>query len=255
MKIPIIMITFFRKIRETMIDENKSASPVGRYLLYAIGEIVLVVIGILIALQINNQNEAAKSTDKELKYLKNIEVEVSNDSISLEKSWFQNKPKKIEYLNLARRFIMGSYIPEDTLLFINKVSFGGINSRASFQGTSRAYQELVSTGNLSLISNDNIRNRIVDYYAGKAFIKEYIENIRSDYASYVNSLKVYHTKNPDSINIEEIPRILKKIKTDEFHSLINQELTYTYSVDKALVNNKKSANTLQVAIEQFLKDQ
>ena len=46
------MIKFFRKIRQKLLSENKFS----KYLLYAIGEIILVVIGILIALQINNQN-------------------------------------------------------------------------------------------------------------------------------------------------------------------------------------------------------
>ena len=54
------MIPFFRKIRKKMADDNrplKPAWPAGRYMRYAIGEIVLVVIGILIALQINTWNE------------------------------------------------------------------------------------------------------------------------------------------------------------------------------------------------------
>jgi sensor domain CHASE-containing protein len=50
------MIKFFRKIRQNMIKENRTS----KYLLYAIGEIVLVVIGILIALSINNSNQERK---------------------------------------------------------------------------------------------------------------------------------------------------------------------------------------------------
>lgn len=49
------MIKFFRKIRQKMLTENKFS----KYLIYAIGEIILVIIGILIALQINNANESA----------------------------------------------------------------------------------------------------------------------------------------------------------------------------------------------------
>ena len=50
------MIKFFRKIRRKLLTENK----ISKYLLYAIGEIILVVIGILIALQVNNWNEDRK---------------------------------------------------------------------------------------------------------------------------------------------------------------------------------------------------
>ena len=77
------MLTFLRKIRlrlisqassdterKTLIESSsavKPASPVGRYMVYAFGEIALVVIGILIALQINNWNEANKLLIKEIK--------------------------------------------------------------------------------------------------------------------------------------------------------------------------------------------
>jgi len=50
------MIKLFRKIRCNLMNENKT----GKYLKYAIGEIVLVIVGILIALSINNRNEAKK---------------------------------------------------------------------------------------------------------------------------------------------------------------------------------------------------
>ena len=62
------MIKFFRKIRQNLIMENKT----GKYFKYAIGEIFLVVIGILIALQINNWNEGRKSSQLELKILKDL---------------------------------------------------------------------------------------------------------------------------------------------------------------------------------------
>ncbi len=62
------MIKFFRHIRQNLIMVNKTS----KYLKYAIGEIILVVIGILIALQINNWNEARKERIKEVNLLKEI---------------------------------------------------------------------------------------------------------------------------------------------------------------------------------------
>lgn len=63
------MIKFFRQIRKSLLMENKT----GKYLKYAIGEIILVVIGILIALQINNWNEVRKLNVEETKALENIQ--------------------------------------------------------------------------------------------------------------------------------------------------------------------------------------
>ena len=60
------MIPFFRKIRKKMADDNKPL----KYMRYAIGEIVLVVIGILIALQINTWNEERKNITKYIVMLK-----------------------------------------------------------------------------------------------------------------------------------------------------------------------------------------
>ena len=62
------MIKFFRHIRQRLIRENRFS----KYALYAIGEIVLVVIGILIALQINNANENRKTRNQKVKYLKHL---------------------------------------------------------------------------------------------------------------------------------------------------------------------------------------
>jgi hypothetical protein len=69
------MIKFFRKIRQRMLTENKFS----KYLIYAIGEILLVVIGILIALQINNWNERKNNNTKTTNILKEIQLDLIND--------------------------------------------------------------------------------------------------------------------------------------------------------------------------------
>lgn len=69
------MIKFFRKIRENMIKENR----VSKYILYAIGEIVLVVIGILIALSINNWNEHRKETHRTESIYNIIKTDLETD--------------------------------------------------------------------------------------------------------------------------------------------------------------------------------
>ena len=72
------MLKFFRHIRQKLLQQNK----VGRYLKYAIGEILLVVIGILIALQINNANEAHKAKQSEQLVIKNLIQDLRADSLA-----------------------------------------------------------------------------------------------------------------------------------------------------------------------------
>jgi hypothetical protein len=69
------MLRFFRRIRQKLLNEGS----LKKYLIYAIGEIALVVIGILIALQINNWNESRKLRDKELEYLQGIKSDLEQD--------------------------------------------------------------------------------------------------------------------------------------------------------------------------------
>ena len=76
------MIKFFSKIRQNLLSENKFK----RYLLYALGEILLVVIGILIALQINNWNERRNNDLKESLLVKNIIEDLRLDSIHISQS-------------------------------------------------------------------------------------------------------------------------------------------------------------------------
>ena len=73
------MIRFFRILRKRLLTENR----IGKYLLYAVGEIVLVVIGILIALSINNWNEAKKNRLQEIAILNNIKQDLILDTLDI----------------------------------------------------------------------------------------------------------------------------------------------------------------------------
>lgn len=82
------MITFFKKIRQQLLSKNKFS----KYLTYAIGEIILVVIGILIALTINNWNEKQKELAQEQLILKQLHREYTNNLDQLnEKIFMRNE--------------------------------------------------------------------------------------------------------------------------------------------------------------------
>ena len=94
------MIKFFRKVRQRLLSENKFS----KYLLYAIGEIILVVIGILIALQINNWNEERKEKIAEKNFFENVLIDLEKDEAKLE--YYQKFYKKrIAYLDTLLTYV------------------------------------------------------------------------------------------------------------------------------------------------------
>ena len=99
------MIKFFRKIRQKLLSENKLC----KYLIYAIGEIVLVVLGILIALQINNWNENKKQILIQNKILLQIQSDLQKDTIHIVESIQMYKEKNERLENIIFRKIPISY--------------------------------------------------------------------------------------------------------------------------------------------------
>ena len=95
------MIKFFRKIRYDLMKKNKTgkpALPAGRYFKYAIGEIVLVVIGILIALSINNWNDKRLEKIEVANYVNQINIEIEQE-IAHFKNDISRMQSMSEYLN------------------------------------------------------------------------------------------------------------------------------------------------------------
>ena len=160
------MIKFFRKIRQNLLSENKFS----KYLLYAIGEIILVVIGILIALQINNWNQDKKNYKKEFYLLKQLQKEFEKDSSNIANhSWLTNM--KVKDGSMIKSFLEGkTNLRSDSL-----VSFLFFNGKALlFQSHTPTYDEIISSGNLSLITSEDLKTRISNYKSNVSFTNSFL---------------------------------------------------------------------------------
>jgi Family of unknown function (DUF6090) len=133
-------------------------NKISRYFLYAFGEIVLVVIGILIALQINNWNDKRIQRSKEIQYLKNIRKDLKLNISELEK-YIKDRTSQIESANLVLEYFEGKPLTDPELLYDHAVNI--YTWKLYFQ-TNNTFQELINTGNLAVISNDSIRNALLD---------------------------------------------------------------------------------------------
>ena len=147
------MIKFFRRIRQNLLSEGKTS----KYLKYAIGEIVLVMIGILLALQVNNWNENRKSLHTSKVLLKEIVEDLKTDTITFNRG-YHAVLEQIEYeewvldrqeyeLNQVRRLwdcFSGWYYDS----YIND----------------RTFQKIQSDANTRIIGYDSIFKKINNYY-------------------------------------------------------------------------------------------
>lgn len=175
------MIKFFRKIRQKLISENKFS----KYLIYAIGEIVLVVIGILIALSINNWNEDRKLKQLKREYLYSLKRDLTADLTLLNEALFYAENDIKTNAAFASR-LSSSNATIDTLKIIARYEFNPIMKglRTLNQNT---YNSLITTGNIELLGKDLTEN-VQEYYAVQ---ENSMSFILTNSQSYIDAVKDY----------------------------------------------------------------
>ena len=165
------MINFFRKLRQKILAENLSSlksGTFGRYLIYAIGEILLVVIGILIALYINTSREDFLKEQYTASVFEQIQIDLQNDSLKL--------VQDIEKIETTNRFILdmlGNKIPDSFYASIDSISYDDDKIRPirslctdfiAFLPNTKGYDLLKMLNNQELV-NDSLTNDIISYYS------------------------------------------------------------------------------------------
>jgi len=161
------MITFFRRIRKNLISENRAS----RYLLYALGEILLVVIGILIALSVNNWNEERIKASKEKSYLKEIRTSLEKDTVAQNRVFrFNDGKTKLLYEMFVEMGKNKTKTEHMTYLFgtLNSIppQEGNLGHYDVFEQNRAAFDNMVAAENISLVRNDSLRFKLSEYYRG-----------------------------------------------------------------------------------------
>jgi hypothetical protein len=255
------MIKFFRHIRKKLLAEGKTTN----YLKYAIGEIVLVVIGILIALSVNNWNQKNKEQKLGKDYLIRIHRDLVQDTISFRKIITSNNALREDIKSLMDTLYQGVHN-------IDQVKYmGSIYDKALdqvFSPNDNTYKGMISSGTLGLIQNLELKEEIVDLYSeydqkralftgiGQWMITvATAETIQTDFIKFNDGVSDIFTKpemlnenNFSFLNDKNDPRFkifVKAISATAF----NQSASNGYYLE--LIN---SCNTVLQYIEQELKN-
>ena len=150
------MIKFFRKIRQNLLSENKFS----KYLIYAIGEIILVVIGILIALAINNWNQEKIIKDEEIAILKAMETDFLETKNRIKKT-IRNQKTVVNYC-YKLQLLMQEQTNVDSIsdyIYFGALSFWRIEP---VNGT---HDGLIGSGKMDIISNQKLKSLLAEFSA------------------------------------------------------------------------------------------
>ncbi|MEM6516337.1 MAG: DUF6090 family protein [Bacteroidota bacterium] len=167
------MIKLFRRIRYNLMGNDKTgstASPSGRYFKYAIGEIVLVVTGILIALQINNWNDQRKLKQQELTYYCKISEDLKTDIENINRTLVSLKERK----NSAKRLLINLLKIQHDKAVLFEDYLGAVRSY-DYIPTKAAIIDITSSGKLENLKNRELKNEILNHYSDLDFALKVIE--------------------------------------------------------------------------------
>ncbi len=174
------MIPFFRKIRYQLAQDNQFL----KYSRYAIGEIVLVVIGILIALYINNWNQERIERNKEVVYLTEIRNNLVQDTLQINTVLTFNESKRqaiIETYQIFGEVPEKGFNPIDFAMKMNPLSQYRV-----FYPKQTAYNNLLDVEGIDLVSNLQLRTKLSDYYNSdyEKGTQEVIKSRTRDFTDY-----------------------------------------------------------------------
>jgi len=182
-------------------EQNK----IRTYLLYAIGEIALVMIGILLALQVNNWNESRKAREMESSIIADIHEEFSKNSEQL--NYIVTRHQKL--LNSAN-WLLDNYpdydVEVDSMLF----HLEWANSAFTFNPSQSAVQAIINTSSFNLIGNNDLRQKLIlwsdlyiDYYEDEEVSSEMLKEFLLPYMKENGDYSFLMQKNdlPKSIDL------------------------------------------------------
>ena len=248
------MFKFFRKIRYDLMENNKTGNPawrarpngssgrVGRYLKYAIGEIVLVVIGILIALSINNWNENRKLKNEELGLLLEVKSNLEATLDNFRNDTLLNTQNIIELRKIEH--YINEDLPYDTEL---DNAFGMFGQWQSPYPITTAFTTLKTKG-LDIITSKPLRNKIASIYDFE-FVILHNDYDKGEWGIIQNS-NVFLNKHIRSKNSKQSAR------PNDFEILKNQ-IEFSNILGKIIAQREtglKMYKTTMLSIEDLMED-
>tara|TARA_R110000787_G_scaffold192886_9_gene304409 strand:+ start:13177 stop:13908 length:732 start_codon:yes stop_codon:yes gene_type:complete len=235
------MIKFFRKIRQNLVAENRFS----KYFLYATGEIILVVIGILIALQINNWNQYRIAKNKEKVLLSELHQEFLNNKTQLDTvvSYHIKSLASVDSIIALFPIDIKALDLED---FVERKKYSAYHW--TFNPSNGVVNSLINTSSFDLISNDSLRKLLITW---KEVLVDYQEEEIRSANNLINNIIPYLGKNMPLENNDRFNR--KNLAFLETWQYENQIHIRKRAIVNIIGENTDELSTLKHFINEIIK--
>ena len=224
------MLRFFRKIRQNLLAENKFT----KYLFYALGEIILVVIGILIALAINNVNQKRLTEKNEETYLIGLKEEFQTSKLKLKELIAVNQSNYTGAKQILKYTNANAMPPSEDLF--SKVLYSTFSTDIAFNPNNSLLQEMINSGNLKNLSNPELRIELTNWVSTIEDIRRQEEELG---IQRIKVLDMFRTNN------YSLRTIFEKAGVSESLGLPNTEITES---NLGLLDSKEFENNVLMFI-------
>ena len=223
---------------------------------WLLSETLVVVLGVLIALWINDYWSFRQDRILEREYIHRLLEDVESDIAYIDNEVAQLLTRKFDALEGIRPVVFGEKpIPNDVESFLKNVSLAAIGGASSTHWVvDTTFQELLNTGNLRLIEDAELRRKIATYY--EEFEEFYIRSRdrRTRYSQFVWSVVPGELRDDMTLrSMEEfgLETALERVTSEEFQRLWNQE--YNFALFNQRVSSE-AAKALKADLERYLGD-
>jgi predicted small secreted protein len=245
-------------MRKKLADDNQFL----KYTRYAIGEILLVMIGILLALQVNNWNNVRSDRALEVKYLNGIKADLQVDLVNL-KTFIDDK--ELKFVSAAALLEMDSPQTITDLDAMDSILWN-VFGWVRYDQSTNTLDELIGSGNLSLIKNDSIKKMIQNVKQSNISIQGSVEHMRREYDYYLYDRSAALREMAPLIDLSESVKQRKRIMNtnldkaklkvfkEQSHAILN-DLIFRNGLKLAIGNNvgvREDCLTLYADVEKLI---
>lgn len=250
------MIKLFTKSRKKALTESR----LGKYLFYAIGEILLVVIGILIALQINTSNQKLVQNQKTNVYLKTLNTEIQSNikRIDFRIEWLQDDLREsvgtLKHLNSESA----------TTMPLNDL-YQGMATRPIFKSilSNSTFDDLINSGTLEYLEDEDLKSEILKMGDHNDMIQIVFEDAQDIWDNYQSPYHVKHTALVNSwdslsnVKIPKFPFIMDReafVYNREYSNILAIRMRMVSNYEEILIDVKENLEELSLNINTYLNE-